>query len=194
MAQQLEAMMSMFGGPSSGGPPGEGMPDMQKMMASLMGGMGGGGLPGDRLLGDMDDPAGLGGLGGGGGLPPNMFESLGLGDMGAMGGGGGFPSFPGMGGPMVKVKSKTEKYFPLVHFLAVLGLSVFVVGWWEPSLSRVRWGTTEQLVGGSWVDRWRLLAPSGRGIWGGVKSGLGLGMVEQLVRYFPLGHTGVPYS
>ncbi|WWC87157.1 uncharacterized protein L201_002043 [Kwoniella dendrophila CBS 6074] len=146
MSAQLEAMMSMFGG-GSGGPPGlggeGGMPDMSQLLQQMMGGMN----PNDsqRLLGDLDDPAGLGGPASGG-IPPGLF--------GGGGGNGGdmpFP-FPGMeglgglggfGGGMIQKKSKSEKYFPLVHFVSIILLSLFTIIYWEPKL----YSTTTSLSG-----------------------------------------------
>ncbi|WVR04354.1 hypothetical protein IAU60_001355 [Kwoniella sp. DSM 27419] len=152
MSAQLEAMMSMFGG--AGGPAGgaggagtgaEGMPDFSRLMAQMMGDPSlAGGAPGQNLLGDMDDPAGLGGMGPGG-IPPNLFGGGGVGAEGQM------PfAFPGMAPPR---QSKVEKYFPLVHFVAVVLLAMFTLVWWEPAIRATaplsgvdrgfisRWGT-----------------------------------------------------
>ncbi|WWD21991.1 hypothetical protein CI109_106479 [Kwoniella shandongensis] len=149
MSAQLEAMMSMFGGaPGAPGAGGEGLPDMSRLLAQMMGGdpSSFGGAPGggaSNLLGDVDDPAGLGGI------PPNLFgpPGAGGGDMPA------FPSFPGMpgfGGAASKPRSKAEKYFPLVHFISIILLSIFAVAWWEPALFKV--SPTSLLS--TWPRRW----------------------------------------
>lgn len=146
MSDQLNAMMSMFGG--AGGPGGEGMPDMSQMFAQMMGGggppgLGGaGGMPADRLLGDLDDPAGLG-------VPSPGFPDLSAlaGGMGGMGGAGGMPGFPGM---VPARKSWIERVFPLIHALAMVLLVGFTVMWWEPRVGAGRVGH----IGRGWAARW----------------------------------------
>ncbi|OCF41563.1 hypothetical protein I317_04575 [Kwoniella heveanensis CBS 569] len=152
MSAQLEAMMSMFGGGGGlggpGGPGGEGageMPDFSRLMAQMMGvspdGMGTGG-PGQNLLGDVDDPAGLGGV------PPNLFGGLGAGGANSP---FPFPSMPGMGIGPAPVKSKAAKWFPLVHFISIVLLSLFSVLWWEPTL---RAKSPLSGIDQGWSGRW----------------------------------------
>ncbi|WVF70156.1 hypothetical protein IAT40_004944 [Kwoniella sp. CBS 6097] len=164
MSAQLEAMMSMFGGtgpggagagPGAGGEAGE-MPDFSEIMAQMMGvgpdGMGG--AVGQNLLGDVDDPAGLGGMGPGG-IPSNVF---GPGGLGGASGDSPFPfSMPGMG--PAPTKSKAAKWFPLVHFISIILLSLFSVLWWEPTLrARSPLSGIDQGWSGRWAghlgDKW----------------------------------------
>ncbi|WWC59120.1 uncharacterized protein I303_101668 [Kwoniella dejecticola CBS 10117] len=164
MSAQLEAMMSMFGGGPPGdagtglGPDGE-MPDMGRLLSQMMGmgaGAGGAGM-GDsqRLLGDLDDPAGLGGMGGMGGmggLPSNLFGGPGSGDAGPGAGVGDMPfSFPGFGGTPQR-KSKSEKYFPIVHFISIILLSIFTIVWWEPKIKAST--SLINAIEGDWSTRW----------------------------------------
>jgi hypothetical protein len=150
MAEQLNAMMSMFGGAGGpGGAPGaggEGMPDMSALLAQMMGGAGaeGPGMPADRLLGDLDDPAGF--------SPPPGFPDLSaMGMGGGMGGmGGGFPGMMGGGGRAGNAKkSWIVKLFPLIHALAMVLLVGFTIIWWEPRVSSLRSGVMDR----SWADR-----------------------------------------
>ncbi|OCF59136.1 hypothetical protein L486_03637 [Kwoniella mangroviensis CBS 10435] len=168
MSAQLEAMMSMFGGgPGATGAPGADgeMPDMSRLLQSMMGGFtpNGEGNGSQRLLGDLDDPAGLGGSGSGG-LPPNLF--------GGGGGEGGDMPFPfpgiggmGLGGPTKKTKS--EKYFPLIHFISVVVLSIFTIIWWEPKIKKETSLLTA--IEGDWVKRWSGLGYRGIGKFGNVE-------------------------
>ncbi|KAK8846682.1 hypothetical protein IAR55_005769 [Kwoniella newhampshirensis] len=165
MSAQLEAMMSMFGGPpglgaggGGVGPGSEGVPDMSRLLAQMMGGdpssFGGPG-GGGNLLGDVDDPAGLGGGAGVGGIPPNLFGPSGT---------DGFPSFPGMpglGGAAAKPRSKAEKYFPLVHFVSIIVLSIFAVAWWEPALFKI---SPSSLLS-TWSRRWAGLSGRRDSVW-----------------------------
>ncbi|WVQ83966.1 hypothetical protein IAT38_006111 [Cryptococcus sp. DSM 104549] len=157
MNAQLEAMMSMFGGPGSQSGMGGGeMPDMGRLLAQMMGDSSlAGGLPSQNLLGDVDDPAGLGGAGPGE-ILPNFF--------GGGAGADGMPPFPfpgmsGMGGPSTR-KTKVEKWFPLVHWAAVALLALFAVVWWEPALRAVAPFKDENE---RWAGRWEGFA--GRSGW-----------------------------
>ena len=156
MSSQLEAMMSMFGGPAGGE---GGMPDMQRLMAQMMGADSSGVGAGLNLLGDLDDSAGLDGRP----MPPLNFP-------GAMNGLSGLPT--------IQKKSRVERYFPLIHALSVVALLVFVVGWWEPTLRSARWPTktTSQGLTGRWAGLARR-----NGVWKGVQDELA-GEVEVLVR------------
>lgn len=140
MTEQLNAMMSMFGG-GPGGAGAEGQPDMSQLFAQMMAGAGpgAGGMPADRLLGDLDDPAGLGGP------PPGFPDMSALGQMGGMG--GGMPGFPGMVAPR---RSWIERVFPLIHALAMVLLVGFTVIWWEPRVGAGRSG----YIGRGWAERW----------------------------------------
>ncbi|WVQ97736.1 hypothetical protein IAU59_004850 [Kwoniella sp. CBS 9459] len=145
MSAQLEAMMSMFGGAGAGaggGGAGAGeMPDFSKLMAQMMGvPPDGAGAGAQNLLGDVDDPAGLGGGFGGGGSAGSGF---GAGDS-------PFPfAIPGM--TPAPVKSKAAKWFPLVHFISIVLLSLFSVLWWEPTL-RAR--SPLSGIDQGWSGRW----------------------------------------
>jgi hypothetical protein len=144
MADQLNAMMGMFGGQGGEGGP----PDMSQLLAQMMGGAGGmGGMPADRLLGDMDDPAGIPSGPGGGG--PQGFPDLAsmMGSAGGLGRAGGFPGMPGMGAPTKK--SWIVRIFPLVHALAMVLLVGFTIIWWEPKIGSRRYGLVER----SWAER-----------------------------------------
>jgi hypothetical protein len=147
----------------------EGMPDMQKLLSQMMGGLGEGG--GQNLLGDVDDPAGLGGL------PPNFGNMGGLGGMGA---GSAFPGMPmgmGMGMDMgSQARSTVDRYFGLIHALGIMGLAMFIIGWWEPRLSATRWSGE---ILGSWASRWSGLVGK-KGFLRGLKAEL-IGGVESLV-------------
>jgi hypothetical protein len=147
MAEQLNRMMSMFGGGGApgGGAGGEGgMPDMSQLLAQMMGGgPGDAPMPADRLLGDMDDPAGFN--------PPPGFPDMSSMGMGMGGMGGGFPGMGGMGmgGAGHAKKSWIVKLFPLIHALAMVLLVGFTIIWWEPRVSSMRTGVMDR----SWADR-----------------------------------------
>ncbi|WWC67603.1 uncharacterized protein I206_101513 [Kwoniella pini CBS 10737] len=170
MSAQLEAMMSMFGGGGGQGNSNGEMPDMSKLLSQMMGGgIGPGGLGGDsqRLLGDLDDPAGLGGFPMNdnlGGIPPNLF------------GNGSdnqdipfpFPSMGGLGGFGVsQKKSKSEKYFPLIHFLSIILLSLFTILWWEPKIKSET--SLINAIEGNWSSRWSSLNGKSFGKFGNVE-------------------------
>ncbi|WRT65104.1 uncharacterized protein IL334_002046 [Kwoniella shivajii] len=161
MSSQLESMMSMFGGGPPGGANGE-LPDMATMLSQMMGRMGPSSGPegSQRLLGDLDDPAGLGGL------PPNLFG----GGRGGDGGNGDMPfPFPGMGMGMgmggTTKKSKSERYFPMIHFISIILLALFTVGWWEPMIQSRH---LISAIEGNWIQRWSGLSKS-IGKFGGVE-------------------------
>ncbi|WVN88798.1 uncharacterized protein L203_104011 [Cryptococcus depauperatus CBS 7841] len=161
MAKQLEAMMSMFGSPNTQAGPGGEMPDIGRLLADMMSDSSLETKPainGQETLGNLDDPAGFGGMGPEG-IPPQF-----------PGGAGDLPfRFTDLNARIQKreSKSKVEKYFPLMHFIAMVALAVFTVVWWEPALedaAPLRQGT-------SWSERWNGFA--GRRI-------KGLGQVEVL--------------
>lgn len=172
------------GGAGSGGPNpfggGDGMPDFQKIMAQMMG-LDPNATP-PNLLGDMDDPAGLGGA------PPNPFAGLGGGgpngmpDLSALGGLGGLGGMPGFGA--APKRSKVDKYWGLVHFVAVLLLAAFAIVWWEPFLRAARSSRIGSVVATSagvsgWAGRWARLA-GGRGVVRVIKDEF-LGGIEVIV-------------
>jgi hypothetical protein len=144
MQEQLNRMMSMFGGPGAGGE--GGAPDMSQILAQMMGGAAPGqGMAGDRLLGDLDDPAGIPSM------PPNfpdLASMMGGGGAGGPFGGGGMPGMGmGMGGPVKR--SWIVRIFPLIHALAMVLLVGFTIIWWEPKIGSRRYGLVER----SWADR-----------------------------------------
>jgi hypothetical protein len=151
MADQLNAMMSMFGGGAGGQ---GGPPDMSQLLAQMMGGQQPG-PAGDRLLGDLDDPAGLN-------TPPNFPDLASMMGGGGAGGGGPFGGMgmgmPGMGMGGSAKKSWIVRIFPLIHALAMVLLVGFTIIWWEPRIGKGRFG----LVDRSWAERFGDLRGSKR--------------------------------
>lgn len=119
LQQQLAALGGGAGGEMPGfGGPGQGGDLFSQMMAQMAAGGGPGG------------PGGPGGAAGG----ENPFAAM-------MGGGGSNPFAPQQGGAGVppvspfppQPKTFLDKIFPLVHLVAMVGLAVYAVVWWEPS-------------------------------------------------------------
>ncbi|GAA5885748.1 hypothetical protein JCM16303_006049 [Sporobolomyces ruberrimus] len=116
LQQQLAALGGGAGGEMPGfGGPGQGGDLFSQMMAQMAAGGG---------------PGGPGGAAGG----ENPFAAM-------MGGGGSNPFAPQQGGAGVppvspfppQPKTFLDKIFPLVHLVAMVGLAVYAVVWWEPS-------------------------------------------------------------
>ncbi|BEI85959.1 hypothetical protein CcaverHIS002_0602460 [Cutaneotrichosporon cavernicola] len=131
-------MQQMMAGMGPGGPGGQGFPALagpggegadpfggQDPFAALMAQMGGGGGDGQNPFAGM--PPGM--------MPPGMMPGMGM---------------PGMGMAPVP-PSKTQRLLPLIHALAVIAFTIFVVVWWEPTMQLVRAGG----LGVEWSARWK---------------------------------------
>ncbi|GAA5989490.1 hypothetical protein JCM5350_005936 [Sporobolomyces pararoseus] len=146
---------------------------LQQQLAALQGGGGGGEGGGGDLFSQMMAQMAAGGPQGGAGQNP----------FAAFGGGGG-----GVGGtasnPFAQQSAQTpvasppqpktflDKVFPLIHLLAMVGLAVYSVVWWEPSKRFGLYGQSE-LQGIDW-SAWGALAstrPKNSGIVGQLVGG-----------------------
>jgi len=170
---------------------------LQQQVASM-----GGGFPG--MMGQENSGADGGDMfsqmlaqmqaGGGPGGGQNPFAG-----MGGMGGGGGVgqpASNPFAGGQQPPVspfppqpKTFLDKIFPLIHLVAMVGLAIYAVVWWEPSRRFGLYGANET-QGIDW-SAWGALAskrPKDAGIAGQI---VGMQLAEivslcfNLVRIFP---------
>lgn len=126
------------------------------MIKAMQEGAGGpGGLPGGA---PGDDPfAAFGGGGFGGASSP----------FGGMMG-GGMPGASGAGQDFTYSNKKTlsDKLFTLAHFLGVLGLVAFVVGWWEPRVLEKQAGLRGLTEVGGFAGEGGV-----KGVWGGKGTG-----------------------
>ncbi|KAL7416801.1 hypothetical protein BDY24DRAFT_378294 [Mrakia frigida] len=135
-----------------GFPPGAGPDDpFAAMMAAMQAGGGGGGDPFAAFGGGGGNPF-AGGPGGGGGFPPGMESMFAGGPPGA----GGAPM---MDQQYSNKKTLSDKLFTIAHFLGVLALVGFVVGWWEPRVlerknaTMAERGELEYWKGGGWGQK-----------------------------------------
>ncbi|GMK58398.1 hypothetical protein CspeluHIS016_0504300 [Cutaneotrichosporon spelunceum] len=136
--------------------PGE-MPDFNTFMQQMMSSMGGADGQGFPALGGLDGQDGSDPFGG-----QDPFAAL----MQQMGGAGGDGTNPfaglqgmqgmqaGSGSSSAGPPSKAERRLPLVHALAVVAFTLFVVVWWEPKMNSVRAGGVTE----DWSARWKGLS------------------------------------
>ncbi len=90
---------------------------------------------------------------------------------------------PGMGG--VRPRNKVDKYWGLVHFVAVSALAILALGWWEPALRLASRSKLSAVAGknvSGWTSRWAGLG-GGRGVIRVIKDEV-LGGVEVVVSVF----------